>query len=171
MGTYPGGRRKGARRSMGKRYQQLSPGERVRTETLAEDEYTARFIAACWGGRERRSRGNRDGAGRELNLDLRAHEIRQRDLGRSEPAHAAAGQAAKGQSGAGASRGWGSSRSAHCCFLRLADRLPLIRPCQRTTPRLIPAICPEAANTMRASRAAPSSRNFAGISPEPVHTS
>ena len=37
---------------MGKRYQQLSPGERVRTETLVEDEHTARFIAGCWGGRE-----------------------------------------------------------------------------------------------------------------------
>ena len=50
---------------MGKRYQQLSPGERVRTETLAEDEHTGRFIAGCWSGRDRRSRGNRDGAGRE----------------------------------------------------------------------------------------------------------
>ena len=58
------------------------------------------------------------GAGRHLrsgfDMGLRAHELRQRDLGRSEPAHAAAGQATKGQSGAGASRGWGSSRSAHC---------------------------------------------------------
>ena len=43
----------------------VEPGGVGADETFAEDEDTARFIAGCRGGRERRSRGNRDGAGRE----------------------------------------------------------------------------------------------------------